>query len=134
MKITGTAFPAYLITDIAHARAFYKGAVKLRPSNMFGKGEHFWIEPSIVAVSSLSTDKWRSSNDGVAIAFEGGDFEAAMNRLKKHNVNFVLEPFKPICWSAIILSLGDNSLAIHKHHARLILRFFQVYHVYNGQQ
>jgi len=39
MKITGTAFPDYLITDIAHARAFYKGAVKLRPSNMFGKGD-----------------------------------------------------------------------------------------------
>jgi len=68
--------------------------------------------------------KWRSSNDGVAIAFEGGDFEAAINRFKKHNVNFVLEPFEPICWSAIILNLGSNLLAIHKHRARSILRFF----------
>ena len=118
MKITETAFPAYPITNIAHTRAFYKGAVKLRSSNMFGKGEHFWIEPSIFAVSSLWTDKWRSSNDSVAIAFEGGDFEAAINRLKKHNVSFVLKLFEPICGSAIILNLGGNSLAIHKHHCR----------------
>jgi len=92
MKITETAFPAYPITHIAHTRAFYKGAMKLWPSHMFGKSEHFWIEPSVFAVLSLSTNKWRSSNGGVAIAFESGDFEAAVNRLKKHNMNFVFEP------------------------------------------
>ena len=83
MKIIETAFPAYPITNIAQTCAFYKDAVKLWLSHMFGKSEHFWIEPSIFAVSGLLTDRWQSSNNGVAIAFEGGDFEAAINRLKK---------------------------------------------------
>jgi predicted enzyme related to lactoylglutathione lyase len=123
MKIVEIAFTGYPVTDMQRARAFYEGVLKLELTRMFENGDRRWIEydlgPSTFAISNMSSDDWKPSNDGPAIAFEVEDFDASVATLRANNVKFALDPFEtPVCRMAIITDPDGNSLCIHKRHVR----------------
>jgi predicted enzyme related to lactoylglutathione lyase len=119
MKITEIAFTGYPVTDMRRARAFYEGVLKLESSRDFGDGEKKWIEYDLgtttFAISNMSADDWKPSNNGPSIAFEVDDFDAAVASLKENKVQFRAEPFEsPICQMAIVTDPDGNSIVIHK--------------------
>ena len=123
MKIVEIAFTGYPVTDMQRARAFYEGVLKLEATRMFENGDRHWIEydlgPSTFAISNMSSDDWKPSSDGPAIAFEVEDFDSSVARLRANNVKFTLDPFEtPVCRMAIITDPDGNSICIHKKHAR----------------
>ncbi|HEY1477971.1 MAG TPA: VOC family protein [Chthoniobacterales bacterium] len=122
MKIVEIAFTGYPVTDMQRARAFYEGVLKLELTRMFENGDRRWIEydlgQSTFAISNMSSDDWKPSNDGPAIAFEVEDFDSSVATMRANNVKFTLDPFEtPVCRMAIITDPDGNSICIHKRHA-----------------
>ena len=71
------------------------------------------------AISNMSSEDWKPSNDGPAIAFEVEDFDSAVPRLRANNLKFTLDPFEtPVCRMAIVLDPDGNSICIHKRQVR----------------
>jgi predicted enzyme related to lactoylglutathione lyase len=123
MKVIEIAFTGYPVTDMQRARTFYEGVLKLEPTRTFENGDRHWIEydlgTSTFAISNMSPDDWKPSNDGPAIAFEVEDFDSSVARLQANNVKFSTDPFEtPVCRMAIVTDPDGNSICIHKRHAR----------------
>jgi predicted enzyme related to lactoylglutathione lyase len=123
MKIVEIAFTGYPVTDMRRARAFYEDVLKLESTRTFENGDRHWIEydlgPSTFAISNMSSEDWKPSNDGPAIAFEVKDFDSSVATLRANNVKFTVEPFEsPVCRMAIVSDPDGNSICIHKRHAR----------------
>jgi hypothetical protein len=70
MKIVEIAFTGYPVTDIQRARAFYEDVLKLESTRTFESGDRHWTEydlgPSTFAISNMSSEDWKPSNDGPA--------------------------------------------------------------------
>jgi predicted enzyme related to lactoylglutathione lyase len=123
MKIVEIAFTGYPVTDMQRARAFYEDVLKLESTRTFENGDRHWIEydlgPSTFAISNMSSEDWKPSKDGPAIAFEVKDFDSSVATLRANNVKFTVEPFEsPVCRMAIVSDPDGNSICIHKRHAR----------------
>jgi len=123
MKIVEIAFTGYPVTDMQRARAFYEDVLKLESTRTFESGDRHWIEydlgPSTFAISNMSSEDWKPSNDGPAIAFEVEDFDSAVARLRANNIRFTLNPFETsVCRMAIVSDPDGNSICIHKRHTR----------------
>ena len=123
MKIVEIAFTGYPVTDMQGARVSYEDVLKLEATRTFESGDCHWIEydlgPSTFAISNMSSEEWKPSNDGPAIAFEVEDFDSAVARLRANNIKFTLDPFEtPVCRMAIVLDPDGNSICIHKRLAR----------------
>jgi len=119
IRIKEIAFTGYPVTDVARARRFYEGVLQLKPSVEFKHDDKYWIEydvgPSTLAISNMSTDKWKSSADGPCCTLEVEDFDAAINSLRDQNVKFAMEPMDSgVCRMAYIHDPDGNSLGIHK--------------------
>jgi predicted enzyme related to lactoylglutathione lyase len=57
----------------------------------------------------------RPNPDGCSAALEVEDFDAAIARLRKHDVKFRIEPLAtPFCRMAMIFDPDGNSICIHK--------------------
>jgi predicted enzyme related to lactoylglutathione lyase len=116
MRATNIAFTGIPVTDIKRARAFYEGALGLKPSADFSEG--VWIEYEIgdatLAIGSVG-DQWKPSPDGTSVAIEVEDFEAAIKDLKKANVTFAVEGIdSPVCRMAVVQDPDGNKIIIHK--------------------
>jgi predicted enzyme related to lactoylglutathione lyase len=116
MKITNIAFVGIPVTDIKRARAFYEGALGLKPSAEFSKG--VWIEYEIgggtLAIGSVG-DQWKPSSDGTSVALEVEDLSAAIKRLKEANVCIDAEDIEsPCCRMAVVEDPDGNKIIIHK--------------------
>ena len=116
MRATNIAFTGIPVTDIKRARAFYEGALGLKPSANFSEG--VWIEYELgddtLAIGSVG-DQWKPSPDGTSVAIEVDDFEAAVKDLKKANVTFAAEGIEsPVCRMAVVQDPDGNKLIIHK--------------------
>jgi predicted enzyme related to lactoylglutathione lyase len=116
MRATNIAFTGIPVTDIKRARAFYEGALGLKPSAEFGEG--VWIEYELgdetLAIGSVG-DQWKPSPDGTSVAIEVEDFEAAIKDLKAANVTFAAEGIdSPVCRMAVVQDPDGNKIIIHK--------------------
>jgi predicted enzyme related to lactoylglutathione lyase len=116
MKATHIAFTGIPVTDIKRARAFYEGALKLKPAADFNEG--VWIEYELgddtLAIGSVG-DQWKPSADGTSVAIEVDDFEAAIKELKEANVTFAAEGIEsPVCRMAVVQDPDGNKIIIHK--------------------
>jgi predicted enzyme related to lactoylglutathione lyase len=121
MKVIEVAFTGYPVTDIARARAFYEGVLKLEASRTFESPNGSWIEydfgDSTFAIGNVSKE-WKPSSDGPAIAFEVDDFDAAVEKIRANNVRIVADPFdNPSCRMTIISDPDGNTIIIHKRRA-----------------
>ncbi|MFL6568394.1 MAG: VOC family protein [Chthoniobacterales bacterium] len=116
MKATKIAFTGIPVTDIKRARAFYEGALGLKPATGFNEG--VWIEyeigPDTLAIGSVG-DQWKPSPDGTSVAIEVDDFEAAVKSLKAANAHFAAEGIEsPVCRMAVVQDPDGNKIIIHK--------------------
>jgi len=116
------AFTGYPVTDMARARAFYEGLLRLKPGVTFEHEGKHWIEYEIggstLALSNMSADMWKSSADGPSVAFEVTDFAGAVETLRAAGVKFLLGPMDTgVCKMVIVPDPDGNSLVIHQRHA-----------------
>lgn len=121
MKVLEIAFVGYPVIDLKRARAFYEDILGLKTCDIFGDEDKAWVEYDIgtgtLAITNMAPE-WTPSPAGGTVALEVEDFDAAINRLKEHNVVFLHEPLEsPVCRMAIILDTEGNALTIHKRKA-----------------
>ncbi|HTI97347.1 MAG TPA: VOC family protein [Dongiaceae bacterium] len=120
IQVTEIAFSCYAVTDMARARAFYEGALGLKPTTVNNSEHGQWVEyefgPYALAIGSAPM--FKPSPDGCSVALEVADFDAAIAHLKQHNVKFRIEPMPtPVCHMAMIFDPDGNSICIHKRKA-----------------
>jgi predicted enzyme related to lactoylglutathione lyase len=116
MRATNIAFTGIPVTDMKRARAFYEGALGLKPSADFSEG--VWIEYEIggatLAIGSVG-DQWKPSPDGTSVAIEVEDFQEALKTLKAAKVPFDAEDIEsPCCRMAVVQDPDGNKIIIHK--------------------
>jgi predicted enzyme related to lactoylglutathione lyase len=116
MRATNIAFTGIPVTDMKRARAFYEGALGLKPSGEYAEG--VWVEYGLgddtIAIGSVG-DQWKPSSDGTSVAIEVEDFEAAIKDLKAANVTFAAEGIdSPVCRMAVVQDPDGNKIIIHK--------------------
>ncbi len=116
--ITSIAFTVYSVSDMAAARRFYEGVLKLSCSSNF---RDEWIEydlgESTFAITTIDMGHTPGAPGGV-VAFEVTDLDAFVQGLKQSGVPFVVEPMETgVCRMAVIQDPDRNHLTIHKRHA-----------------
>jgi predicted enzyme related to lactoylglutathione lyase len=118
MKVTEIAFSSYAVTDIAKARSFYEGALKLAMSSETDLGEQgHWIEYEI-GPGTLGIGKspgWKPSSDGCTVALEVENFDEAVADVKAANVPIRMGPFETrVCHMLMITDPDGNTVILHK--------------------
>ncbi len=118
INVTAVAFTGYPITNVLRARAFYEGLLGLTPATTFEQEDTAWIEydlgESTLAISNMSSEQWKPSADGPAIALEVSEFEDAVAVLRDAGVPFLVEPMdSSVCRMAVVADPDGNSLLIH---------------------
>jgi predicted enzyme related to lactoylglutathione lyase len=120
LNVIELAFSCYAVTDMERARAFYEGVLGLKPTTVTDLPDGRWVEYEIGsgALAIGSAPGWKPSPDGCTVALEVEDFDAAINHLREHDVQFRVEPFPtPVCRMAMILDPDGNTVCIHKRNA-----------------
>ena len=116
MKATNIAFTGIPVTDMKRARDFYEGVLGLKPSKDFSEG--VWIEyeigPGTISIGSVG-DQWKPSPDGISVAIEVEDFDAAIKSLRDKKARILDDNVEsPVCRMAIVQDPDGNKIIIHK--------------------
>ncbi len=109
------AFVAIAVSDKERARKFYQETLELKPTRtqMDGAWVEYDLGPTTIGVGCHPA--WKPSRDGTTVAFEVGDIDAAIAKLKERGVTFDMEKSEtPVCRMAIIQDPDGNKLIIHK--------------------
>ena len=119
MKINEIAFTGIPVTDMARARAFYEGALGLKPTMESAGG--LWIEYNVGAATlgiGSYGEMWQPSPQGTCVALEVDDVDASLAHLKSGGVTIVRAPMdSPVCRFGMICDPDGNKIIIHKRHA-----------------
>jgi catechol 2,3-dioxygenase-like lactoylglutathione lyase family enzyme len=112
------SFVCYPVTNVARARSFYEGVLKLRESRDLGSEDSHWIEydlgPTTLAVSNMYADWWKPSRTGPMVAFEVDDFKKTVAALRKRKTRFYVQPTdNGSCEMAVVADPDGNSIQIH---------------------
>ncbi len=106
MRVLEFAFVVYPATDLARSRAFYEGVLGLTGKTPKNIDDGFWLEYEI-GPHTLALGKepfLKPSGDGPHLALEVDDFDKTIEHLRRHNVQFALEPLDmPGCRAVIVL-------------------------------
>jgi predicted enzyme related to lactoylglutathione lyase len=118
--ITEIAFTGTPVTDMKRARAFYEGALNLKPTMESNGG--MWVEydlgPTTFGIGSYG-DVWKPSADGTCIAFEVEDVAAELARLKSLGVPIHMDLYDtPVCHFGIVTDPDGNKIMLHKRKGR----------------
>ncbi len=115
MKIRGTDFVMYQVSDLARAAAFYRDLLGL-PQEIYSE-EGKWAEFNCgnVTLALNSGAKLPEAVAGGRIALAVDDVFAAAAALKAQGVRFTLEPTDfSVCKAATILDPDGNSVILHQ--------------------
>lgn len=116
MKVQKIGFVGIPVTDIKRARAFYEGVLDLDVREEMGGGD--WIEYDLggdTLAITTAAEQWQPSDQGMSVALEVEDFDAAIEKLKGAAIPFAIEPMDtPVCRLAIVQDPDGNKLCIHK--------------------
>jgi len=123
MKITDIAFFAYAVSDMKKARAFYEGALGLKPNSDFdGSGNPNWVEYGIGTGTlgvGCAPGMWDPSPKGASAALEMADFDEALAIIKAKNIPVVMGPHDfPSCRMVVIADPDGNRLTLHKRKSK----------------
>jgi len=121
LKVIELAFCCYAVTDMKRARAFYEGALGLKPTTVSDTAHGQWVEYEFgpYALSLGCAPGFKPNPDGCMAALEVEDFDASIKHLQGHNVKFRLEQCQtPVCRMAMIFDPDGNSICIHKRNAK----------------
>jgi predicted enzyme related to lactoylglutathione lyase len=112
---TEVAFTAYPATDLAASRAFYENVLGLQPAMNISKEDGSgWVEYELGS-HTFGVGKSDGWHHGVCCALETGNFDAAIEALRKAGTAFVMEPFDtPVCHMAMVTDPAGNKLMIHQ--------------------
>jgi predicted enzyme related to lactoylglutathione lyase len=111
------AFVAYPVTDVARARKFYEEVLGLKPNAPLKSETQQWIEYNIGSgtLGIGCSEQWQPSMDGPSVALEVEDFDAAVETLRTHRVQFIIGPIDgPICRMVTMRDPDGNKLTIHQ--------------------
>lgn len=115
MKIRGTDFVMYPVSDLARAAAFYREVLGL-PQEVYGE-EWQWAEFNCgnVTLALMGGQKLPEVVTGGCVALAVDDIHAAHEELKKKGVRILSEPQNyEVCWGMKILDPDGNVVILHK--------------------
>ncbi len=117
--ITELAFTGTPVTDMKRARAFYEGALGLKPTMDSAGG--LWVEYDVGAstfgIGSYG-DAWKPAPEGTCVAFEVDNLEAEVSRLKSKGVPIHADiTDTPVCRFAIVCDPDANKIMLHQRKA-----------------
>jgi predicted enzyme related to lactoylglutathione lyase len=115
MKIRGTDFIMYLVTDLARAAKFYREALGL-PQEIYSD-EWQWAEFNCgnLTLSLKGGSKPAEVALGARIALAVDDIHAAHEELKQKGVRIFSGPVdNAVCWSMEILDPDGNLVILHR--------------------
>ena len=116
MKVQKIGFVGIPVTDLKRARAFYEGVLDLPVREEMAGGD--WIEYDLggdTLAITTAAEQWQPSDQGISVALEVEDFDAAIHKLKGAVIPFAVEPMDTrVCRLAIVQDPDGNKLCIHK--------------------
>ena len=115
MKIRGTDFVMYQVSDLARAASFYRDVLGL-PQEVFSPEWH-WAEFNCgnITLALKGGEKSPTGGTGARLALADGDIQAAHEELKKNGARIVREPQDYSgCWAMEILDPDGNVVILHK--------------------
>jgi predicted enzyme related to lactoylglutathione lyase len=115
MKILGTDFVMYLVSDLARAASFYRDVLGL-PQEFYSE-EWKWAEFDCgnITLALKAGEKLPEVITGGRIALAINDIHAAHEEMKKRGVRVVSEPHDySVCWAMEILDPDGNLVILHR--------------------
>lgn len=115
MKIRGTDFVMYLVSDLARAASFYRDVLGL-PQEVYSE-EWQWAEFDCgnLTLSLKDGEKLPETILGGRVAIAVEDIQAAHAKLKKKGVRILSEPRDhSVCWAMEILDPDGNMVILHQ--------------------
>jgi predicted enzyme related to lactoylglutathione lyase len=115
MKIRGTDFVMYPVSDLARAARFYRDVLGL-PQEVYSE-EWQWAEFNCgnITLGLKAGQKPPAAGSGGRIALAVEDIHAVREELKKRGVRIVREPQDySVCWAMEILDPDGNPLILQK--------------------
>jgi predicted enzyme related to lactoylglutathione lyase len=115
MKIRGTDFVMYQVSDLAAAARFYRDILGL-PQELYGE-EWQWAEFNCgnVTLGLHGGVKLPKKIAGGRIALAVEDIHAAYDELKKRGARIVGEPHDyRVCWALEVLDPDGNTVILHQ--------------------
>ena len=115
MKIRGTDFVMYLVSDLARAASFYRDVLGL-PQEVYSEQEK-WAEFDCgnITLALRAGEKLPEVITGGRIALAVDDIHVAHEEMKKRRVRVVSEPHDySVCWAMEILDPDGNLVILHQ--------------------
>ena len=115
MKIRGTDFVMYLVSDLARAASFYREVLGL-PQEVYSE-EWKWAEFDCgnITLALKAGEKLPEVITGGRVALAVDDIHAAHEEMKKRGVRIVSEPHDyQVCWAMEVLDPDGNLVILHK--------------------
>jgi predicted enzyme related to lactoylglutathione lyase len=115
MKIRGTDFVMYLVSDLARAARFYRDTLGL-PQEIYSE-EWQWAEFDCgnITLALKGGSKPRAAAPGARIALAVDDVQRAHEELKRIGARIRSAPVdNKVCWSMEILDPDGNLVILHR--------------------
>jgi predicted enzyme related to lactoylglutathione lyase len=115
MKITGTDFVMYLVSDVARAASFYRDVLGLRQTTYAEEWKWAEFDCGNVTLALKGGEKLPEVITGGRIALAVDDIHKAHAELKERGVRIVSEPRDySVCWAMEVLDPDGNLVILHK--------------------
>src|SRR6266700_2256101 len=109
------AFVAIAVSEKERARKFYEETLELTTARTQMEGASVEYDLGHTKIGVGCHPAWKPSRDGTTVAFEVGDIDAAIAKLKERGVTFDMEKTEtPVCWMAQFRDPDGNKLVVHK--------------------
>jgi predicted enzyme related to lactoylglutathione lyase len=115
MRIRGTDFVMYPVSDLAQAANFYRDVLGL-PQEVYSEQWH-WAEFNCgnVTLALKSGETLSEASRGGCIALAVEDLHAAHDELKQKGVRILSKPRDySVCWAMEILDPDGNLVILHR--------------------
>jgi len=115
MKIRGTDFVMYLVSDLARAASFYRDVLGLPEEVYSEEGKWAEFDCGNVTLALKAGEKLPEVITGGRIALAVDDILVAHEEMKRRGVRVVSEPHDySVCWAMEILDPDGNLVILHK--------------------
>lgn len=119
--IKKVAFTMYPVIDLARARNFYENILGIQVGNIYEHDVGTWVEYDLpqggcFALTDIAKEVSPSANSGGSIAFEVEDLDSMLEKLKKQNINVVVDKIVTpgVCNLAVIIDSEGNGVTLHQ--------------------
>ena len=115
MKIRGTDFVMYLVSDLARAAKFYREVLDLPEEIYSEQGQWAEFNCGNLTLALKGGSKLPRGIRGGRLALAVDDIHAAHAELKKQGVGIQSEPTDySVCWAMEVLDPDGNTLILHQ--------------------